>query len=267
MPPHNNKRSGKFSFIVKQKSGNDIEGELDWIGNYVGKIKEDHRYDCTISMRSSILVNGELDKDQIRQITGHISLTNLDKLQNSGSIQQDLLINFINEIKKNHFKLDNVYQSDMKFISVLYQDGVENNKKNSKIGKIFRSINRKIIGSRKLVEFSHIKNRKRPKLTSEVKRKSKKRFQFIVIGSGIITIILCILFVKIDISKAFIALFASIAAWAAREELLVDKVTSDDRDYSHDRHWRGSLWKLVGYISTAIISVTVLSGISDSFNR
>ena len=256
--------SGQFEFIAKRKTGDVLNGILKWTAEHPDNSSGNPRYNCNISIEAAIqdVYAGSVN----RQVSGHISIDDIDKLDKSGSAQQDLLTNYINYCRRKFLDSFNIY-SDMKFVSKLFEDRIENGSKVFHISTLRMTIYRAILGDKKMVEFSRVNNPKKNDIALEKRNISKKYFQIITTVSGTITAILCIFLVELDMKKISIALFASITAWAAREAILAEKIEDDDSEYSYQRHWRGSIWKLIGYISTAMVSITVLSGIHVGFSK
>lgn len=256
--------SGQFEFSAKRKTGDTLNGILSWTAEYPDNSSGNQRYNCNITIEATIdnLYAGRVN----RQVSGHISIDDIEKLGKSGSAQQDLLTNYINYCRRKFLDSFDIY-SDMKFVSKLFEDRIENGSKVFHISTLRMTIYRAILGEKKMVEFSRVNNPRKNDIAFEKRNISKKYFQIITTVSGAITAILCIFLVELDIKKISIALFASITAWAAREAILAEKIEDVDNEYSYQRHWRGSIWKLIGYISTAMVSITVLSGIHVGFSK
>lgn len=257
-------RSGKFGFLV-EKSDCRVHGMLKWVANYddpecsVVDILVD-LYDNDIDI-ANIDNSGEWHLTPIGPISIDVTLSEIKKLSISGSAQQDLLNRFFikaSEVDKN-FSIH--YTSENRFLSMMNKDEIEGRYDTFFKVKVKNLIRLIIYGKENISELN---TQKYPTVTNSSSRKvkiSKECFQWIAALSGAITATMCYMFLSIDFYKLLIALFASITAWAAREAALVEEISIGDPKYSYQTHWRGSVWKLIGYISTAMVSVAVISGI------
>lgn len=250
-------RSGEFEFAVKQNSQT-LFGNLKWTEK------------CTDAkqggIQASIVIDdkeinrhgyGHQIKYPIEQIHINMSSREIAKLKYSGSTQQNILENSVKIARNKNTDFSREYSSEVCFISLLHESKIESVFFAFLKLKIVKPISDEVMGRNKS-KASHVGH---PQLDPREKRISKRLFRAITILSGVVTIWICIASVDIDPYKISIAIFASLTAWAAREAKIADDITHDDHKYTYRDHLVGSSWKLAGYISTAMVSVVVISAI------
>lgn len=255
-------RSGGFEFSIT-KNSQTLFGKLEWVEK-----RTDNKQG---GIQASIVIDDkEINRRHydshieypIGPIHTNMSSEDIAKLKYSGSTQQNLLEGIVNIARNENAHFSREYSNEICFTSLMYESNIENIFSAFFKFKIVKPILAELMGRNK----SKTSGIGHPQLDPREKRISKRLFQAITILSGIITIGICIASVEIDPYKILIAVFASLTAWAAREAKIADDITHDDHDYTYRDHFVGSSWKLAGYISTAMVSVVVISAIHAGLN-
>ena len=257
-----NQNSGEFEFVARIPSERDIAGRLEWthIGPHRRDIKllvkvflHDERLDST-----NVKANGEWEVAQTANTEIGISRLIMNDINISGLSQQTILEISIDRIIWDNDRLRELYPRDTEFLSRLEIVRQKDNEDISLLTKLDRTI-RNLISGKFPFDINATRQAEGIGPNPIIKKYSINKFRWITSLSGIFTVVMCIIIIgKSDIATIIVAGAAAFTAWAARETALIDSM-SKDYDYSFSTHWRNSLWKLIGYTSTAMVSVLLIS--------
>lgn len=253
--------TGEFEFFVRKNNDHNPNGRLEWA--YSSTTEKDtivivklFIHDIELDS-SSIDENGKWDVSPIGPITVNMTLAIMRNINIFKSFQQLLLDHVVSKSMDKFPNLREVYGYGTRFISKQHEVK-ERNENVPLLMKLDMAL-RKFLGGKSEVDLNATRRAEGIEPNPMIRKFSKLIFCWITSLSGIFTIVLCVNMIGYsNIKTIMIAGAAALTAWAARETALIGSM-SRDYDYSFSSHWRGSLWKLIGYASTAMVSVWLVS--------
>ena len=260
-------QSGEFEFVVTATNGEKFIGRLEW--KSIDKPDREVDFQSRIFIHDNRLESATDNEDgtwsvfPVGPVYFETSFVSANEVAYAAVAQDELLRLSIDRARSLAPNFDKICNNYNIFESALTYAKNQEYQNIPLLHKASRFLHRFIWGER-MYDMNATRRAEDLGPNPAINKHSVKCFQLITSLAGVTTVILCVLFVNIDFSKIAIAVFASVTAWAARETTLVDD-KSGNYDYTFSNHWRSSMWKLIGYVSTAMVSVALLSGIHSGF--
>lgn len=260
---------GEFEFVIKTKEEWTIIGRVEWI--FIKKLDQKIFVKSNIFVHDERLETSSINGDGLWKVFPigpayvEVVCRNIEELNYNGDIQCEILCKSIDYVRNINSTFNSICDSYNDYKPVLLETRYAEYQKIPLL-HILDKFFRYLITGKEEFDINATRRAENIGPNPSIRKKSEKLFQLTTAISGIITVILCVRYMNIDIPKIAIAISASVTAWAARETALIGD-RSDDYDYTFSVHWRGSLWKLIGYVSTAMVSVAVLSGIHSGLSK
>ena len=286
-------RQGAFWFVVQRDHSPDVEGELTWFEEEAHNLRRkaqgapDRRIRCLVVVEDENLdASTKSEQDvwtmlRLGPVVFDIYSDDLNRLQESGTLQQWVLNSVVDRIRKEKSGSGNE-DIDVSNFNELYSDDVkftscrkiwEDRKASEPQGSTFKLwMQRKFFQAKwclsDIVYF--IRRGKRNYViahldTVDEVRKTRKFFRIIVVvvGSLLSVYIIWDLF-SLHLKNMLVISAATIIGWAAREGKLADDIRKDieksidtkeeGMEYHFHRpiYWRRRVWKLIGYWGSSL---------------
>lgn len=286
-------RHGSIWFVVQQDDTPDVEGELTWFEEEVRDRSRDARGAPGRRIRCLVVVHDEnLDAStksehgvwtllRLGPVIFDIDSADLNQLQESGTLQQQVLNSVIDRIRKEEsgskdehidvFNFNKLYGNDVKFISrrKIWEDRHATKTKGSK----YRSWMQRMLFRIKwlmidLVYFIHSGKRnyvlEHPDAVDELKETRRFFRRIVVVVGTFMSVYIIWSMYSLHWKNMLVISAAALIGWAAREGKLVDDIRKDieksnytkeegtEYHFHRPMYWRRKVWKLIGYWSSSL---------------